>query len=390
MLTMNEELALKKEDFLSSKYCGLKRKYNIKDFETIFNIINNLEGLTIRDKNLILIRFKRISKFISKNYRSVYKYYNVSKIFIITAGIITPALMSINGSNSNHDGFESTLFLFIWFLQIMISIVTSYVSFYKWDKKYFLYMAYHNQIEQEIWLYLELSSRYGIINKRNRIEKQSKKVTHQSKLPLFLNRIEYLYKKLKESDYEIELTDDEKHNEKNKHHNEEEISPSFYKSTMVSSTPYDTRSNSLIRSTAMPPKQNISYKITKIHDKNIESEINKKTEEIFSIIDQIIIFQTDYNKFEKDLETNNNKNSQKNIEQIKLSIETILNQFKICINEYKNLRLQHTKIANDILNYYWSKYENSPIELKNKYKKILCDNLEILELPIISTNITEV
>ena len=98
-----------------------------------------------------------------------------SKLFLIIAGIITPALLSLNTTNLNSP-YYYVLFSLIWFLQLSISAITSFTSFYKWDKKYFLFMAYKNKIDQEVWLYLELSSKYGIFNKKNKLEKKVKKL----------------------------------------------------------------------------------------------------------------------------------------------------------------------------------------------------------------------
>ena len=91
----------------------------------------------------------------------------------------------------------------------MVSLVTALSSFYKWDKKYFTYKAYKMKIEQELWLYLELIDRYSRINQKCKQEKALGYTTHETKINLFLYRLEYLFKKLKDADLDIEITEDE-------------------------------------------------------------------------------------------------------------------------------------------------------------------------------------
>jgi len=199
--------------------------YIIKDFSVLYDIIESL-NLTNFEKNLILIRFRRINIFCIKNYKSISNYYTKSKLFIIICGILNPSLLSIN--NNQEEKLYTFLFWTVWSLQLLVSLVTSFVSFYKWDKKYFLYSSYKSKINQEIWLYLELTGKYGLPiettietqqiednneqNKNNIIEVPA---NHKNKLNLFLERIEALFKKLKDFDLEIETNEDESKESKN-------------------------------------------------------------------------------------------------------------------------------------------------------------------------------
>jgi hypothetical protein len=193
-------------------------EYNIKDFKIIYDIIQSL-NLTNFEKNLILVRFRRINLFCINNFKSVSNYYEKSKIFIIICGILNPSLLSIN-NNQDHTNY-TLLFWTVWTLQLLVSLITSFISFYKWDKKYFLYSSYKSKINQEIWLYLELTSRYSVNIIENENENENDpddnknhihitEPTHKNKLNLFLERIEYLFKKLKDCDLEIETNDEDK------------------------------------------------------------------------------------------------------------------------------------------------------------------------------------
>lgn len=186
--------------------------YTIKDFKILYDIITSL-NLSNLEKNLIIVRFRRINLYCNQNYKSISNYYTKSKIFIIICGILNPSLLSIN--NNQDEKIYTFLFWTVWSLQLSVSLITSFISFYKWDKKYFLYSSYKSKINQEIWLYIELTGRYssiyGIENKDNIIEP-----THKNKFNMFMERIEYLFKKLKDSDLEIETTDED--SKDNYHH----------------------------------------------------------------------------------------------------------------------------------------------------------------------------
>jgi hypothetical protein len=185
-----------------SKCCKKGNDYVINDFDTIYKIIIDLKTLNNMQKNIILVRFNRISTYCLKNYKTISNNYTFSKLFIISCGILNPALLSIN---SNKDNLYYTLIYWtVWILQLSVSLITSYVSFYKWDRKYFLYNSYRSKINQEIWYYLELTGKYNIKDDEDSI------ITHDSRFNLFLERIESLFRKLKNSDLEIEVSEDEK------------------------------------------------------------------------------------------------------------------------------------------------------------------------------------
>ena len=365
------QLILKKEKFADSYCCGMRKVYNIDDFDTIYNLIIGLNDLTDNDKNIILTRFKRISRFVDTNYVSIYRYYNFSKIFIITAGIVTPALMSINGTvENNKTGFNSLLFIFIWLLQLFISIINSYINFYKWDKKYFLYMAYKSKIEQEIWLYLELSSRYGTLNKKNQLEKNSGKVSHGTKLKLFLNRIEYLYKKLKESDYEIEITDEDKHEKHDNNKNmDKDFSPSFFKNV------------SGIYTTPTPEQIEFNKSKNVKFNNQIEMKIIKNNDDKKKFLNFINNLEILY-KLRKEL--SNMKNDDENSTNISNKIEQYVNEIKDISDQVLRFKVNNLVGFNENLNNYWTLYlskKNSQKDIE-EYKKLICDNLEIENIPI--------
>lgn len=187
--------------------CPGIKKYTLNDFTTIYDIITHLNTLDTYQKNIVLVRFNRICLFIKREYFYIKHCYTLSKVFIIITGIINPALLSIN--IQTDTSWYLYIYWLVWTIQVLVSLVTALSSFYKWDKKYFTFKAYKTKIEQELWLYLELIGRYSILNKKCEKETALNRTTHETKLNLFLFRLEYLFKRLKDADLEIEITDDD-------------------------------------------------------------------------------------------------------------------------------------------------------------------------------------
>ena len=389
---LENPIILKKDNYTESYCCGNCKYYSIDDFDTIYNLIISLPELTDNDKNIILTRFKRISTFVSRNYKSIYNYYNISKIFIITAGIITPALMSISGTTvntSNNIGFNSALFIFIWILQLFISIINSYINFYKWDKKFFLYMGYKNKIEQEIWLYLELSSRYGKINNKNRMENDTKTVSHATKLKLFLNRIEYLYKKLRESEYEIEITDEDNKQDESKKI-DKDFSPSFLKSTNLMYTiPTSPQIPPQVPPQTPPqtPPLSIKTQLRGVQKNNIgmtlipaKSNWNILMLKAFRYIENIFILSNI-------IENNKNESDRiLNMEDDRYKVECRKNVdafFKLSsyLIEFKET---YEEKYNQMINSRWGEIikQYPEYEEQEKYNKLFCEYMMVEEIPI--------
>lgn len=164
--------------------------------------------LPMTEKNLVLVRFRRIFGHIDGHYRTVQRYYNSSRTFVITASILNPALLSIASSNP-EDLVNTVLFWVVWILQMLVSLVTAYIAFFKWDKKYFVYMVYKQRAEQEIWTFLELTGRYSIIDPLIDDEVAEMCTTHRSKIKLLLSQLEMIYRKLQDADTSIQHMDSE-------------------------------------------------------------------------------------------------------------------------------------------------------------------------------------
>ena len=200
---------LSSTEFVPSKascqsLCGERQLRRDLDWVVLYQLIAELD-ISTAYKTLALIRFRRIFEHIDTSYHDVQFYYNRSKCFVITASIINPALLSIATDTATH--LHLIIFWTVWAMQLLVSLVTAYVNFYKWDKKYFVYMVYKQRVEQEVWTYLELTGKYGIVNPFNPEEVEGMETTHRSKIKRFLFQLETIYRKLQDTDFGIESTD---------------------------------------------------------------------------------------------------------------------------------------------------------------------------------------
>ena len=166
----------------------------IEDFDKIYGIITNLPSLNNYEKNLILLRFSNIQSYCSRKYNRISKLYNSSQIFLIACSIINPALLSVNINRTNP--YYNLIFWTVWALQLAVSLITGYISLFKWDKKNFLFNIYKTKINQEIWFFIGLTGKnYTNVNGN---------YNHSDHINLFLNRLEKIYTMLKTTEFEME------------------------------------------------------------------------------------------------------------------------------------------------------------------------------------------
>lgn len=185
--------------FMVMGCCG--KKYPFHDYDLVNKIIS---GLNLNDdkKQLILCRIQRIYYKIYEM-QKIYKYsYFYSRVYIMIASIISPAITSIN--TDKQKTYYVVLWWVTWNLQILISLITSISTFFKWDRNYFLYSEYKDSVEEEVWRYLEGIGEYKYDASNNIIIEN----IHEQNLPLFFRRLEFLYSNLCLKDTEIKLNND--------------------------------------------------------------------------------------------------------------------------------------------------------------------------------------
>lgn len=173
-----------------------KKKDNLdKKLFIIYSILENLDTLTIKDKNLILSRYIPLIRYVRNKYILFSKYYSISSLFVIISSILITLLTPIINSNSVYSSF---LVYIISILSFLVSVTNGFSTFFKWDRKYILLFKIYNKLEQEIWLFIE-----GV-----GIYKLEQNQTHKDKLTIFLSKIEIYNKRLSDNLIELEIKDD--------------------------------------------------------------------------------------------------------------------------------------------------------------------------------------
>ena len=207
-INIMEKINIYPYEFYNKSCCTLhicKNQNIIVNFDKIYEIIINNPSLNNYEKNLILLRFSEILTYCAKKYNSVSRFYKLTQIFIIACSIINPALLSIN--INQYNPYYYYIFWTVWILQLLVSLVTGYVSFFKWDKKIFLFNIYKTKINQEIWLFIGLTGKNYM--------SWNDEYDHSKCVNLFLNRLENLYTQLKLSEFETELKNSNDNNNNN-------------------------------------------------------------------------------------------------------------------------------------------------------------------------------
>jgi len=207
---------IKKRGICSSLFCGKTYGLYTEHYEHIYEIIRQMNIDTFK-KRIIIARFINLIKSINSQVCTVCYTYNFMKFFQQTGSIIIPSILSIQGATGGNSSFHTGMYWGTWGLSLTIGLLTNWIQLFKLDKKFILYSSIQSKLEQEFWLYISLTGRYGnpiTITKKNGLTK-IKKSTHKDKIDVFLQRIEELYKKLSddEEDILLESITDKEHRE---------------------------------------------------------------------------------------------------------------------------------------------------------------------------------
>ena len=138
------------DELLTAEQFSVKRccyhPYPLHNFDMIVEKVDSLE-INSNEKKLCLFRLQRIFTKVSC-LQKIYKYsYFYSRVFIVVASILAPTLTSINTDDQKR--LYIYLWWIIWNLQILISLLTSVSTFFKWDRNYFLYSEFKDKIEKK-------------------------------------------------------------------------------------------------------------------------------------------------------------------------------------------------------------------------------------------------
>lgn len=193
-----------------SRVFGLKSEID-KNLEKIIKLVYKNVNLDEREKEILLIRYIEIYKKIENKYKKNSRFYTFTSLFTGISSILVTAFISLNNLKETNSSMSTTIWWLAWSLSLGISLVNTIGAFYKWDRKFLLMFKVYYKIEQELWMYLELVGPYS-----HKCNQQDISQEYKTKMPLFMARLELIYKKVNENLLDIEDQDqDDKDNLRN-------------------------------------------------------------------------------------------------------------------------------------------------------------------------------
>ena len=145
------------------------------------------------DKELVMARVINLYSNFDIKYNRYSKFYTMSVIIVLISSILVTTLLSLNDKPS-CDSTANEIYWTTFTLSLIVSIINSFSAFFKWDRKYILLFQIINQLEHEIWTYIELIASYKVSN-------------HNDNMKLFLTKIELLSKNLNKNLVDLEEKD---------------------------------------------------------------------------------------------------------------------------------------------------------------------------------------
>lgn len=206
VLDIKDIYVVKKKNIFTIICCKTSYGLYNEHYEHIFEIIKQMNIDTFK-KRIIIARFINLVKNINSQVCTVCYTYNFLKFFQQTGSILLPSILSIQGTSTDPSNFQKAMYWGTWGLSLAIGLLTNWIHLFKLDKKFILYTSIKAKLEQEFWLYISLTGRYGLpieIKKKNKKIKY-KKPTHKYKIDIFLQRVEDLYKKLSDNEADMLL-----------------------------------------------------------------------------------------------------------------------------------------------------------------------------------------
>ena len=177
--------------------CKVKDKLD-KNLILITDWLYHRSQLNNSECELIVFRYARLIKRIRSLYLSYTFFHTVACLFTSIAALLVTALISLNKFTS--ENYSELSWWLSWMLALLISIVNTLATFFKWDRKYLLLLQIYNKIEQEVWMFIGLIGPYASFD-------DEEAASHKSKLRIFLARIELANKRLNDNLLDIEEND---------------------------------------------------------------------------------------------------------------------------------------------------------------------------------------
>ena len=130
-----------------------------------------------------------------------------TKAYLISVGILNPALLTVAADHCSNTLLYSIAYWSIWTLQVSSSVITSYSTMARFDKKHFAYIHYKNRLDDEIWAFIELRDAYAAVDSNIEHEKTYLRTFHHTKYKILLLNCERVYKDMSSHIYTTGVSD---------------------------------------------------------------------------------------------------------------------------------------------------------------------------------------
>ena len=149
-----------------------------------FDVIINHPSFTLSEYNKMLLK----RHYIALLYRIEYRMFILTVLFysmrsfVQVGSIISPAILSLQ-LFSNYLRKGSVVAWSIWLTMVMMGVLTSILNAFSIHKKLLMYTNVYDLLQQEIWSFLQLSSKYKL-------------KTHDEAFTMFCHNMEELTRKV--------------------------------------------------------------------------------------------------------------------------------------------------------------------------------------------------
>lgn len=185
----------------------IQKKMTLKyGWDTLDDIFENTY-IPHGEKTIFVNRMKEIYMYVHDKCACIERRYFWTKAYLISVGILNPALLTVAADHCSNTLLYSIAYWSIWTLQVSSSVITSYTTMARFDKKHFAYIHYKNRLDDEIWAFVELRDAYAIVDTNIEHERIYDRTFHHTKYKNLLSICEKIHKDMSSHIYATGLSE---------------------------------------------------------------------------------------------------------------------------------------------------------------------------------------
>jgi hypothetical protein len=161
-------------------------------FEKLESILKTVPNLSDIQRDAMIHRYTDVLSELKRKRHTVSLQYHTHRITNTVGSLAIPALLSIQYTENNGPGSNTTLFWITWAISFIVTLTNGLYTMFKIDKRYVTIHTAYEQLHSEGWQFIQLGGRYSY-------GKESP--THCSQLLHFIHAIEKLKMRVVEDEY---------------------------------------------------------------------------------------------------------------------------------------------------------------------------------------------